>query len=96
MMSAACVAASGGGCWLAVFAYKAVDAGATVASSAYAFHQYYEQGTASDADLAIALTDILASLLPGVGEMSGVTALVWDIADPFINDEQRWPPAVAR
>ena len=90
-----CVAVSGGTCFVAVVGLKAVDFVISVGSFYYTADQYYRRGSASDLDLAVALAG-LVSVVPGIGEASDIVSLGWDLSDPFINDEERWPPGVAR
>jgi RHS repeat-associated protein len=90
-----CVVATGGACVPVAIFFKAADAAVTLYSFNNALHQYYVEGSSSDADLAVALTD-LAGLIPGVGEMSGIVSLGWGLVDPAIEDEKQWAPGVAK
>ena len=91
-----CATLTEGGCLLVAIGVKAGDVALTYESFRSTANQYYTTREASDVDLAIALTSALGSIIPGVGEGTGIISLGWDLADPYIDDETRWSPGSAK
>jgi RHS repeat-associated protein len=91
-----CAVATEGGCLVAVGAIKITDFLVTAGSFTYAAHQNYSSKNASDLDLVVALADLTSSVIPGLGEASGIVSLGWDLARPWIPAEQWMPRGVVK
>jgi len=89
--TAACTAVASLICGGATHALTWTDRTLGSASVAYSASQY-ASGDASDLDIAITSGTTLVSSIPGVGIGADLVSLVWDLADPFVPDEQLWGP----